>query len=401
MNKFHKIVNLKNIFKIILIELYIVTAQLIWNCKDIVLSNIITIPPVKLGDKILFYIYNGGLLIVLLVIALAIIITLFKPNREKELKGMEDIGLKNQSDEHPRCVKILDGDSDNQKIYVFKVNNISLEQMKNKRDGLESLYNIQIDYMSYGASTKYINVYCTPRECLEPKTFSIGYGDHFLDDFISAIIVGSTGSGKTYFTYQLLGKVLMNKSIQNEDVITFICDRKNEDFIQFKDTSNYYGVNAVDGINKVYQLFEERLNDDEDCTNKPTIVCLIEEYALLLNMLEKKEAEDIKMKVAKMLFAGRSKKIITILSMQRADAVYFPTGAKEQFKNVIMMGEISDIQLDMLLDEDHKNQVTEINPQGYGYLYEQGKRKLTRFKVSKIEDYEKELIDSIIRNTMN
>lgn len=401
-NKFRKIFRLKNILKILSVVLYVVVAKLIWHyCKDNIFINILTIPPITLGDKILFYVYNGGLLIFLIIMLIVLIFALTRVYIKKEKKGMKDIGLKNKSDETPRCIKILDGMIENQKIYVFQVNNISLEQMKEKQDGLESIYNIKIDYMSYGESTKYVNVYATSLSDLKPKKFEIAYDDGFLSDFISAIIVGSTGSGKTYFTHQLLGKVVMSKSIRKEDVEVFICDRKNEDYIQFKDCKNYYGVNAIDGIKRVYKIFEERLNDDINCNNKSTIILLIEEYALMLNMLDKKEAEDIKQKVANMLFAGRSKKIITILSMQRADSIYFPTGAKEQFKNVIMMGEISDIQLNMLLDEEHKKQVTEINPRGYGYLYEQGNRKLTRFKVSEITEEILQIIDASIKSKMN
>ena len=66
-----------------------------------------------------------------------------------------------------------------------------------------------------------------------------------------------------------------------------------------------------------------------------------------------------------------------------------------------MMGEISDIQLNMLLDEEHKKQVTEINPRGYGYLYEQGNRKLTRFKVSEITEEILQTIDASIKSKMN
>lgn len=62
-------------------------------------------------------------------------------------------------------------------------------------------------------------------------------------------------------------------------------------------------------------------------------------------------------KVADLLFAGRSKKIVTIISLQRADAIYFPRGAKEQVKKIVMMGQISKTQLEMLLDEDMQNKL--------------------------------------------
>ena len=74
-----------------------------------------------------------------------------------------------------------------------------------------------------------------------------------------------------------MGKVVYNKEfIKDEDVKVFICDRKNEDYIQFKNCPNYYGINAVDGIKKVHEIFTERLNNEESNDNKETIICLIE-----------------------------------------------------------------------------------------------------------------------------
>lgn len=392
-----------NYIKIIIVELYIVIAQLIWHCKDYLIGLVVPIPPIKLQDKLFYLIFNSGVAVGLTSLLIALIIKLKRPNNKKEEKGMEDIKLKNGNNEYPRCIKIINNEEEDLFTYVFDAKNISLDKMLKNRDGLESIHNIKIYYMEYGKNTKYINVYATPREMLKPKLFEVSKSDHFLDDFLSALVVGSTGSGKTYFTYQLLGKITYNKTLNSqngEDVKVFICDRKNEDFLQFKNYPNYYGVNAVDGIRKVHEIFTERLNNEENNNNKETIICLIEEYALLLKMLDKKEAEEIKNMVADLLFAGRSKKIITIISLQRADAIYFPQGAKEQFKKIIMMGQISQIQLDMLLDEELQEQITEVNKQGYGYLYEDGNRKLTRIKVAEISPKEKNFIDEIISSKM-
>lgn len=120
----------------------------------------------------------------------------------------------------------------------------------------------------------------------------------------------------------------------------------------------------------------------------------------MLNLLDKKEQEEVKNMVKDLMFAGRSKKIVTIVSLQRADADYFPKGAKEQFKKIIMMGNISKIQLDMLLDEEHQKQITENNPQGYGYLYEYGNRKLTRIKVAEISQKKLDALDIFISRRM-
>ena len=403
MKKIQKMLKKINVIKILIIELYLVLAQLVWHLKDYVIDYMISVEPTELAKNMIYYVCNIALAVVLTIILIALIIKLKKHKKEikNEEKNMKDIDLKNNNDEYVKCNKILDGNEENQKIYELDSKNISLEKMKKRQDYLEAVYDIKIDYMEYGKTTETINVYCTPRKFLKPTLFDVWAEDHFLDDFLSALVVGSTGSGKTYFTHQLLGKVVYNKEfIKDEDVKVFICDRKNEDYIQFKNCPNYYGINAVDGIKKVHEIFTERLNNEESNDNKETIICLIEEYALLLNSLDKKEAEDVKNMVADLLFAGRSKKIVTIVSLQRADAIYFPRGAKEQFKKIIMMGNLSKIQLDMLLDEDMQKQVTEINPQGYGYLYEDGKRKLTHIKVAEITQEDMTRLDRIIGEKM-
>ena len=402
MKKINKILKKINFIKIIIVELYLIVAQFVWHLKDYVIDYMTSKATTELQIKMIHIILNYGLATILTIILIALIISLkrFKKEIKHEEKSMKDINLKNDNDEYVQCKAILDGKEFNQKIYVLDAKNISLEKMKKRQDDLEAVYDIKIDYMEYGKTTETINVYCTPRKFLKPRIFDVWAEDHFLDNFLSALVVGSTGSGKTYFTHQLLGKVVYNKEFINEDVKVYICDRKNEDYIQFKNCPNYYGINAVDGIKKVHEIFTERLNNEESNDNKETIICLIEEYALLLNSLDKKEAEDVKNMVADLLFAGRSKKIITIVSLQRADAIYFPRGAKEQFKKIIMMGQISQIQLDMLLDEDMQKQVTEMNSQGYGYLYEDGKRTLTRIKVAEITQDDMNKLDRIISEKM-
>lgn len=402
--KIKQILKKINIIKVLIVELYLVVAQLLWHlAQDYAIVYIVSKATTELETKILYVFWSIAVALILTLILIALIITLKRHKKEikNEEKSMKDVGLKNDNDEYVKCKRILDGLEVNQKIYELDAKHIPLEIMKTKQAYLESIYDIKIDYMEYGKTTETINVYCTPRKLLQPTIFDVWAEDHFLDDFLSALVVGSTGSGKTYFTHQLLGKVVYNKEfISGEDVRVFICDRKNEDYIQFKNCPNYYGINAVDGIRKVHEIFTERLNNEENNDNKETIICLIEEYALLLNSLDKKEAEEVKNMVADLLFAGRSKKIVTIVSLQRADAIYFPRGAKEQFKKIIMMGQISQIQLDMLLDEDLQKQVTEINPQGYGYLYEDGKRKLTRIKVAEITQEDMTRLDKIIREKM-
>lgn len=392
-----------NIIKVLIVELYLVLAQLIWHLRVYAIDYMVSKTTTELQIKMINAVVNIGLVIILSIILIALIITLKRHNKDKEeeQKNVQDVGLKNESGEFIEIVEILDGEEENECILVVDPKNLSIEKLRARQDDVETAYHIDIHYMTPRIPTKYINIYATPRDLLHPKLFQVTLNDNLLDDFLTALVVGSTGSGKTYFTHQLLGKIVLNKSCNGEDVRVFISDIKNEDFRQFKNRPNYYGINAVDGIKEVHKIFEERMENDEDNEDKETIILLIEEYAVLINSIkDKSDKEKLKDMVADLLFAGRSKKIITIVSLQRADAEYFVRGAREQFKKIILMGEISDTQMKMLVDERKRKQFKEINPRGYGYLCEDGKMKVTRIKVAEISQKDKEDIDNIISSKM-
>ncbi|MCI9279647.1 MAG: ATP-binding protein [Bacilli bacterium] len=403
MKKIKQIPKKINIIKVLIVELYLVVAQLIWHLRVYAIDYMVSKTTTELQIKMINAVVNIGLVIILSIILIALIITLKRHNKakEEEQKNVQDVGLKNESGEFIEIVEILDGEEENEFTYVVNPKNLSIEKLRARQDDIETAYHIDVHYMTPRIPTKYINIYATPRDLLHPKLFQVTLNDNLLDDFLSALVVGSTGSGKTYFTYQLLGKIALNKSCNGEDVRVFISDIKNEDFRQFKNRPNYYGINAVDGIKEVRKILQERMENDEDNEDKETIILLIEEYAVLLNSIKKKsDKEEIKDMVADLLFAGRSKKIITIVSLQRADAEYFVRGAREQFKKIILMGEISDTQMKMLVDEKRRNQFKEINPRGYGYLCEDGKMKVTRIQVAEISQKDKEDIDNIISSKM-
>ncbi len=403
MKKIKQIPKKINIIKVLIVELYLVVAQLIWHLRVYAIDYMVSKTTTELQIKMINAVVNIGLVIILSIILIALIITFKRHNKakEEEQKNVQDVGLKNESGEFIEIVEILDGEEENEFTYVVNPKNLSIEKLRARQDDIETAYHIDVHYMTPRIPTKYINIYATPRDLLHPKLFQVTLNDNLLDDFLSALVVGSTGSGKTYFTYQLLGKIALNKSCNGEDVRVFISDIKNEDFRQFKNRPNYYGINAVDGIKEVRKILQERMENDEDNEDKETIILLIEEYAVLLNSIKKKsDKEEIKDMVADLLFAGRSKKIITIVSLQRADAEYFVRGAREQFKKIILMGEISDTQMKMLVDEKRRNQFKEINPRGYGYLCEDGKMKVTRIQVAEISQKDKEDIDNIISSKM-
>lgn len=145
MKKIQKMLKKVNLIKILIVELYLVIAQLIWHLKDYAIDYMISVAPTELSKNMIYYVCNIGLAVVLTIVLIALIITLKRHKKEikHEEKNMKDIDLKNNNDEYVKCNRILDGNEENQKIYVLDSKNISLEKMKKRQDDLEAVYDIK------------------------------------------------------------------------------------------------------------------------------------------------------------------------------------------------------------------------------------------------------------------
>ncbi len=393
-----KILNNINVFKIIIVELYIVLAQLIWHLKEYLykLANI----QIK---SISYYVYNIGIAVSLTAILIALIVKLKNPiNSKKEEKIMLDIGLKNKNGEIPKLKAIYnDPDKENGLIYRYISKNILKSKFEEFNDELERAYDINIYGMrEIPGKSKYIDIYCVPKIYDKLKEFRLSTEDKFMDNFIHELVVGGTRSGKTFYAKGRIAKVSMNLELnENEEVEIFISDYKNEDFLEFKNKSNYYGyLDAVNGINKVYEIMNERAKSGEDNSNYSTIILLIDEYSTLLASLKKDKANEVKDNVASLLRMGASKKIKVIVIDQGGYSDLFQ-GARLNFKSIAGFSQMSSSQVEMLF-KDYKSQMKEINKQGEAYFWEDGKPELTRVRVVKYSEQEEQIISSVISNNM-
>lgn len=95
MKKMKKILKKINFIKIIIVELYLVIAQLVWHCKEYVLVDLMKLKQ----NTIPYFIYVFGIGAVLTIILIALIITLKRYNKakEEEQKNVQDVGLKNET----------------------------------------------------------------------------------------------------------------------------------------------------------------------------------------------------------------------------------------------------------------------------------------------------------------
>lgn len=174
------------------------------------------------------------------------------------------------------------------------------------------------------------------------------------------MVIGPTGSGKTYAVKLLLGRI--SKYVPG--VAVTICDFKADDFQFLRGCNGYYEfLDCKRGLEDFYHFFLAR----QQGNNLDRSFCLLvfDEWASFLNNLEKKEAEEAKRQLSTLLMLGRSFNVHVLVSQQRADAQYFST-ARDNFSGIIALGNLSKESALMLgFDRDKLEPVRDI---GAGYM---------------------------------
>lgn len=265
------------------------------------------------------------------------------------------------------------------KIYTIKANGFSTADFEVQKARLGAISDGKIYRISYGRRSKKVLIYCLPRKYDIPTTITIN--SNKLCQEPNFLVVGQTGTGKSYALTVLLG--IYAHFIPNVSI--WVCDYKKSSFLQFAKTPNFYGYEDVpDGIRAFYQEFLERLEASDEERNKQTRVLLIDEYGALISAQDKKTADELKTMVGNMLFMGRSLGIRVLVGVQRADAEYFKAGARDQFRAILALGNISKEQKQMLFS-DYKDSMDECNGVGEGYLLIDG-QEIERVKVAEIAD---------------
>ncbi|WP_321007768.1 ATP-binding protein [Hungatella effluvii] len=217
-----------------------------------------------------------------------------------------------------------------------------------------------------------------------------------LDSFISegqrVIFCGPSGSGKTVLATTLLGKL----SLHLEKPLIYLVDPKGIDFRFCESCKNYYPVdNAVQGIEAFFRLFEARLRNQSPCT-QPAILFTDEISSLILS-LPKKEAEELKNKMARLLNLSRALNISIITAMQRPSAELFANGARDNYNIRFLMGNMANNKESVAMIANEYKDIIEPCPTGIGYLITDNGIK----KIRSVMPRDTEKLHDVIREAVN
>lgn len=177
--------------------------------------------------------------------------------------------------------------------------------------------------------------------CLDENLCSIGVErwltlNEFYKEGQRVLIVGPSGSGKTVFATSLLGKL----SVHMKEPVIYLIDPKGIDFLFCNGCINYYAVDkAPEGLEHFFDLFEKRLCSHVSC--KQPAILFVDELSSLILSLPKKEGEVLKNKMARILNLSRALNISVITVLQRADALLFDKGARDNYNIRCLMGNIA------------------------------------------------------------
>lgn len=312
------------------------------------------------------------------------------PFRKKDFRQIcEDVELKNRKGKYARLVSVCnDPNKKHGKIYKVRNYHISMDDFETKLTP-KSATQFCVYGMKFSRKASHTILYVLPRKYVKPTIISPddeAIGSKSIRNWENLLIVGATGSGKTVATKILLSKIVKFQP----DANIWILDYKNADFRAFKNCPHYYSyMDCVQGLNDYYSAYKKQQSTGIAGAHNYLIM---DEYAsLILSVTDKKQRDLLKERASELIMTGRSYLYIPLFGQQVAMSDLYPSGARANFKMILSMGNTSKEQKTMLFS-GYKEQMTENNKTGEGYLLIDGQPQLERVKfevkdLHKLDEY--------------
>lgn len=312
-------------------------------------------------------------------------ITQFFPARWRIYKGFVKCGFHNADHEYPMLLSMRKGkEKPYEVVYRFKSCGLSLPEWDKHLADLEAVLNAKIYYFDYGKrSDKTVLVHAIPWKHFKPTLISSSdnaFGSASVESLINLLVVGATGTGKTVAIKVLLHKIAAHVP----NAVFTILDFKQQDFAEFAGLPGYYGyADCVQGLEDFYASF--KVQQATGKAGAPHYLVIDEWGAFILSQEKKQQAEKLKTELAELLMLGRSYNYRVICGLQRGDSSHFVSGARDQFRAILALGNLSKEQKQMLFP-DFKEQMNDRNSLGEGYLFLDGKG-IEHIKIERVQNF--------------
>lgn len=206
------------------------------------------------------------------------------------------------------------------------------------------------------------------------------------------LVVGPSGSGKSYFLYSLL------KYIQEEGAneYSYIIDGKGELNEQAERLGFGFTTAAIDeaGIYKAISYIECVHNEMIERNNKANlfksdlpVFLIIDEYLALMNAIEllkgKKEKERVEKLIQNIAVLGRSQGVFLVIALQRMKANILNTIITDNLTNRIALGNLSKVGFELVFERVKDKSILSRNT-GEGFILYNGSDTLEMFDVATV-----------------
>lgn len=308
-------------------------------------------------------------------------------------RNMRQAGFRNATGDYPILVGAKrDRDKEHGIILTVKNVGISVPDFDRRIDRLQASLNGKIYCMEYGRETTYTRLYFLPQKYVRP-TYLVpaddAIGSISVRQLINMLVIGATGTGKTVAIKILMAKIAKFQPTAH----LWLLDFKRFDFRDFADLPRYYGyTDCVQGLNDYYDAFKAQQEAGEAAAPNYLIM---DEWGSFLTSLEKKEAEQLKGKLAELLMLGRAYQFFPIIGIQRPDAAYFAS-SRDNFQTCLALGNLSPEGRRMAFPDSVAGRIVECKKRE-GHLYIDGVG-LEKVRIADIPDMG--ALDATIREAM-
>ena len=176
------------------------------------------------------------------------------------------------------------------------------------------------------------------------------------------LIVGGTGSGKSYYILCLIEALMRIKAV------ICVLDPKNADLADLSTVIPDVYHKKEDMIACLKKFYEDMLKRSEDMKLLPGYqtgknyaalglephFLIFDEYVAFMNML-KRERDEVLEYLSQIVMLGRQSGYFLILACQRPDAKYLGDGIRDQFNFRVALGRNSELGYNMMFGETNKD----------------------------------------------